>query len=85
MDRFYQAKGIVLLMLFAYAQYHGWSVFGSDEDKSAPRTLAPAFITNNFKRTAIMEFLHLDWLLNAWCFRCWASSCSGSVSSSSTN
>ncbi|WP_221048827.1 hypothetical protein [Methylogaea oryzae] len=39
MDRFYQAKGIVLLMLFAYAQYHGWSVFGSDEDKSAPRTL----------------------------------------------
>lgn len=39
MGRFYPSKGLLLLALFAYAQYHGWSVFGSDEDKSAPRTM----------------------------------------------
>lgn len=38
MDRFYSYQGVLLLLLFAYAQYHGWSVFGSDEDKSVPRT-----------------------------------------------
>jgi hypothetical protein len=38
MERFYPYKGVLLLLLFAYAQYRGWSVFGSDEDKSAPRT-----------------------------------------------
>lgn len=40
MDQFYRVTGALLVCLFSYAQYQGWSVLGSDEDKSVPRHLA---------------------------------------------
>jgi len=34
---------ICLLLLFAYAQYHGLSFFGSDEERAQPGTTRGSF------------------------------------------
>ena len=38
MYRSYLISGILILALFAAAQYQGWSVFGASEAKSPPGT-----------------------------------------------
>lgn len=38
MFRSYLISGLLVLVLFATAQYHGWSLFGASETKSPPGT-----------------------------------------------